>query len=73
MMGEAAGTAAKQSIDHGEPACDLDTMRLVETLRAAGGYLPQETLSRTMTRSSGTPIVRDSLGVVRRKAADASA
>jgi hypothetical protein len=66
MMGEAVGTAAKQSIDTGEPACDLDTQRLVESLRAAGGYLPQATLSRTMTRASGGPVIRDSLGVVRR-------
>jgi hypothetical protein len=51
MMGEAAATAAKQSIDTGQPACDLDTATLVETLRAHGGYLPQTTLSRTMTRS----------------------
>jgi hypothetical protein len=51
MMGEAAATAAKQSLDTGEPACDLDTHRLVETLRARGAYLPQPRLSRTMTRS----------------------
>ena len=51
MMGEAAGTAAKQSIDTGEPACDLDTRRLVETLRARGGFLPQIELTREMTRS----------------------
>ena len=35
----------------GAPACDLDTQALVETLRARGSYLPQDTLSRTMTRS----------------------
>ena len=51
MMGEAAATAAKQSIDTGQPANDLDTATLVETLRTHGGYLPQTTLSRTMTRS----------------------
>ena len=51
MMGEAAATAAKQSLDTGQPACDLDTLTLVETLRAHGGYLPQTELSRTMTRS----------------------
>lgn len=50
MMGEAAGTAACQSIATGQPACDLDTQALVETLRSAGAYLPQETLSLTMTR-----------------------
>ena len=50
MMGEAAATAAVQSIRTGQPACDLDTAELVETLRARGGYLPQEKLSPTMTR-----------------------
>jgi hypothetical protein len=51
MMGQAAATAAVQSMASGEPACDLDTERLVETLRAAGAYLPQKTLSKTMTRA----------------------
>ena len=50
MMGQAAATAAVQSIRTGQPACDLDTEVLVETLRAAGAYLPQSTLSKTMTR-----------------------
>jgi hypothetical protein len=50
MMGEAAGTAAVQSIKTGQPACDLDTAQLVETLRTRGGYLPQEKLSARMTR-----------------------
>jgi hypothetical protein len=50
MMGQASATAAIQSMRTGEPACDLDTWELVEGLRAAGSYLPQETLSRTMTR-----------------------
>ncbi len=50
MMGQAAATAAVQSIRTGEPACDLDTEQLVITLRAAGAYLPQRELSRTMTR-----------------------
>ena len=50
-MGQAAATAAVQSMASGEPACDLDTEQLVETLRAAGSYLPQPTLSKTMTRS----------------------
>lgn len=50
MMGQAAGTAAKQHIDTGQPACDLDTEQLVLSLRAAGCYLPQEILSKTMTR-----------------------
>ncbi len=50
MMGQAAATAAVQSIRTGEPACDLDTEQLVITLRANGAYLPQKELSRTMTR-----------------------
>ena len=41
MMGQAAGTAAVQSIATGRPACELDTDRLVATLRAQGAYLPQ--------------------------------
>ncbi len=49
MMGQAAGTAAVQSLATGQPACDLDTAALVETLRRAGAYLPQENLSRHMT------------------------
>jgi hypothetical protein len=50
MMGQAAGTAAVQSIKTGQPACELDTETLVTTLREAGAYLPQETLSKKMTR-----------------------
>jgi len=50
MMGQAAATAARQFIDTGQPACDLDTEQLVLSLRAAGCYLPQEKLSKTMTR-----------------------
>ena len=52
MMGQAVGTAAVQSIATGQPACDLDTRQLVETLRHAGAYLPQEKLSPTMTRGA---------------------
>jgi hypothetical protein len=51
MMGQAAASAAVQSIATGQPACDLDTRDLVQTLREHGSYLPQENLSRTMTRS----------------------
>ena len=40
MMGQAAGTAAAQLIETGQPACELDTVKLVETLRAAGAYIP---------------------------------
>jgi hypothetical protein len=50
MMGQGAATAAVQSINTGQPACDLDTERLVMSLRAAGAYLPQQKLSKTMTR-----------------------
>jgi FAD dependent oxidoreductase len=50
MMGHAAATAAVRSIRTGEPACDLDTEQLVLALRAAGAYLPQPELSKTMTR-----------------------
>ena len=50
MMGQAAATAACQSIKTGQPACDLDTEQLVMTLREAGAYLPQTQLSKTMTR-----------------------
>lgn len=50
MMGQAAATAACQSLRTGEPACDLDTALLVQSLLDAGAYLPQSALSRTMTR-----------------------
>jgi hypothetical protein len=50
MMGEAAGTAAAQSVRTGQPACDLNTRQLVETLRNRGCYLPQKELSDKMTR-----------------------
>ncbi|NML44368.1 FAD-dependent oxidoreductase [Ramlibacter sp. G-1-2-2] len=51
MMGQAVGTAAAQSIATGQPANDLDTRQLVETLRGAGANLPQTELSRAMTRA----------------------
>ena len=50
MMGQAAATAAVQSLHTGQPACDLDTAALVTTLRENGAYLPQGELSKTMTR-----------------------
>lgn len=50
MMGEAAGAAAVQSIKTGQPACDLDTEALVQTLHSRAAYLPQTNLSRKMTR-----------------------
>jgi hypothetical protein len=51
MMGQASATAAVQSIRTGQPACDLDTWQLVETLREQGAFLPQRALSRKMTRA----------------------
>lgn len=51
MMGQGAGTAAAQSIASGQPANDLDTRVLVETLRQQGAYLPQKELARAMTRA----------------------
>src|ERR1051325_2860883 len=51
MMGQGSAPAAVQSIRTGQPACDLDTWDLVETLRQQGAYLPQDQLSREMTRS----------------------
>src|SRR5262249_23734571 len=46
----AAAPPAVQRTRPGDPACDLDTERLVITLRENGAYLPQRELSRTMTR-----------------------
>ncbi|TVQ21337.1 MAG: FAD-dependent oxidoreductase [Spirochaetaceae bacterium] len=51
LLGQAAGTAAAQHVQTGEPACDLNTQTLVETLRARGANLPQSDLSETMTRA----------------------
>jgi hypothetical protein len=51
MMGQAVGTAAAQAITTGQPANDLDTRTLVETLRNAGAHLPQRELASSMTRS----------------------
>lgn len=51
MMGQAAGTAAWLCLKHAETADNLRTDRLVETLRAAGAYLPQTELSSAMTRN----------------------
>lgn len=41
MMGQAAGTAAVQSIRSGDPAFSIETMELVSTLKEQGAYLPQ--------------------------------
>jgi hypothetical protein len=54
MMGQAAGTAAVQSIQTGQPANNLDTAALIETLRANGAFLPQSRLSRVMTRDASS-------------------
>ena len=51
MMGQAAGTAAVQSIRTSRPGNDLDTQQLVQTLRKAGAYLPQKQTRKTMTRA----------------------
>ncbi len=50
MMGQAAGSAAVQRLQSGEAACELNTETLVESLRAQGAIVPQEELSREMTR-----------------------
>jgi hypothetical protein len=55
MMGQAAGTAAVQSIKTGQTADNLDTEMLVKTLRDTGAYLPQEDLTKTMTRGGLSP------------------
>ncbi|MEA1952611.1 MAG: FAD-dependent oxidoreductase [Planctomycetota bacterium] len=52
MMGQAAGTAAMQSIRTAKPAAKLDTQQLVTTLRKAGAFLPQKETAREMTRAS---------------------
>lgn len=50
MMGQAAGTAAVQSVSTKRPAAGIDTELLVRTLRKAGAYLPQQHTAREMTR-----------------------
>lgn len=50
MMGQAAGTAAVQSIQTGQPANDIDTSQLIATLRENGANLPQKEVSKKMTR-----------------------
>jgi hypothetical protein len=52
MMGQAAGTAAVQSIRRLQPACSLDTEELVMTLRKNEAKLPQKELSSVMTKGS---------------------
>lgn len=50
ILGQAAGTAAVQSIKTGQPANNLDTSELVKTLRKNGAFLPQKELSKEMTK-----------------------
>jgi hypothetical protein len=50
MTGQAAGTAAVQSMNTGQAANDLDTDQLVRTLREADAFLPQSQTCKTMTR-----------------------
>jgi FAD-dependent oxidoreductase family protein len=51
MMGQAVGTAAVQSLHTGQTADKIDTETLVQTLRNAGAFLPQEATTREMTRA----------------------
>lgn len=51
MMGQAAGTAAAQSLRSGNAAYAIDTAELVRSLRQQGAYLPQQNTSPTLTRS----------------------
>jgi len=50
MMGQAAGTAAVQSIRSGQTASGIDTAELVNTLRLQNAILPQKNLTRELTR-----------------------
>jgi hypothetical protein len=52
MMGQAAGTAAAQSVHTGQAACELDVAQLVSDLRADGAILPQTETPSSMTRSA---------------------
>jgi hypothetical protein len=52
MMGQAAGTAAAQSVRTHKPAAEIDTEVLVSTLRKAGAYLPQSKTTKRMTRKT---------------------
>ena len=51
MMGQAAATAAVQAIREGTDAAEINTRKLIETLRENGAFLPQEELSDMMTRA----------------------
>ena len=51
LYGQAAGTAAAQTITTGQTACTLNTRTLIESLRAQECILPQDKLSDEMTRN----------------------
>ena len=51
LYGQAAGTAAAQTITTGQTACTLNTRTLIESLRMQNCILPQEELSEEMTRN----------------------
>ena len=51
LYGQAAGTAAAQTITTGQTACTLNTRTLIESLRAQKCILPQEELSDEMTKN----------------------
>jgi len=54
MMGQAAGSAAVQCLQHGQSADNLNTRVLIETLRKDNAFLPQEELSDNMTRAGSS-------------------
>ncbi len=51
MLGQAAGAAAVQHLHTQQPACDLNTRTLIQTLRDANANCPQDELAESMTRS----------------------
>jgi len=53
MMGQAAGTAALQSIETARPAFSIDTGQLVATLRQQGAYLPENGMPGPGTGGDG--------------------
>jgi len=52
LTGQAAGTAAVQSMRTGQPGNELDTEALVKTLRDANAFLPQGSTTKQMTRAA---------------------
>lgn len=49
MMGQAAGTAAVQSMKSRKSAAELDMRELIHTLRKNGAKLPQKKLNEKIT------------------------